>query len=191
MICLLFLFEESTFGSILIYFCILMFAHLNSTELKNLESSLVPICAKFYTQTGVIMFCTIIMFTVRGSCKFSVVDLNKNTDVTHGDVAVVLSGWNFFSVIRQLITVQWCVICYLKFKKLQALQQHRVKSWFGGFLGQLLRFLLGEKTVGARLSLTGWVFIYRETGPELSFAIGVRRPRWFKKKQWKIIVSSC
>jgi len=52
------------------------------------------------------MFCAIIMFTVRGSCNFSVVDLNKNTDVTHGDVAVVLSGWNFFSVIRQLITVQ-------------------------------------------------------------------------------------
>ena len=83
-----------------------MFAHLNSAELNNLESSLVPVCAKCCTQIGVIMFCAIIMFTVRGSCNFSVVDLNKNTDVTHGDVAVVLSGWNFFSVIRQLITVQ-------------------------------------------------------------------------------------
>jgi len=45
-------------------------------------------------------------YVYRGACNFSVVDLNKNTDVTHGDVAVVLSGWNFFSVIRQLITVQ-------------------------------------------------------------------------------------
>jgi len=63
MICLSFWFEESTVGSILIYFCILMFAHLNSADLNNLESSLVPVCAKCCTQIGVIMFCAIIMFT--------------------------------------------------------------------------------------------------------------------------------
>jgi len=112
MICLLFLFEESTFGSILIYFCILMFAHLNSAELNNLESSLVPVCAKCCTQIGVIMFCAIIMFTVRGSCNFSVVDLNKNPDVTHGDIAVVLSGWNAFPPCDQ--AADYCpMMCYL------------------------------------------------------------------------------
>lgn len=92
-----------------------MFAHLNSMELKILESSIVPICAKFYTQTGVIMFCTIIMFTVRGSCNFSVVDLNKNPDVTHRDIVVVLSSWNAFFFRDQ--AADYCpVMCYLLFE---------------------------------------------------------------------------
>ena len=53
-------------------------------------------------------------YVYRGACNFSVVDLNKNTDVTHGDVAVVLSGRNFFFCDQ---AADYCpMMCYLLFE---------------------------------------------------------------------------